>query len=126
MKQKILSLSLILLLIFSLGACAKNAETTQSQSVTIKVVAESKDFSKDVPVQTSKTTLGEVLDELGIATYNTGTYGKYITGLYDIIADEANQEWWYVTVNGVMAEAGVDGITVKDGDVYTFELKIGY
>ena len=133
MKQKIISLSLIFVLILSLGACAKPAETTkqqpqetQKQTVTIKVIAESKEFSKEVKAQTDKETLGALVEELKIATFTNGDFGKYITGLYDINADQSKQEWWSVLVNGNFAETGVDGIKINEGDVYTFELKVGY
>ena len=41
-------------------------------------------------------------------------------------ANDANQEWWGFNVNGALAEYGVDGQVVTDGDVYDFTLNVGY
>ena len=35
-------------------------------------------------------------------------------------------QWWGYNVNGTLAEYGVDGQVVTDGDVYDFTLNVGW
>ena len=119
MKRKAIALFAVFTALISLCACSGQARETEPREVTVKVIAESRDFEKEDKVTTEK-------QNLGIAEYSNSGYGKFITGLYDIKADSGKEEWWSILVNGEFAETGVDGIKINEGDVYTFELKVGY
>ncbi len=126
MKRKAIALFAVFTALISLCACSGQARETEPREVTVKVIAESRDFEKEDKVTTEKQNLGDVLEEMGIAEYSNSGYGKFITGLYDIKADSGKEEWWSILVNGGFAGIGVDGIKINEGDVYTFELKVGY
>lgn len=53
-------------------------------------------------------------------------YGLYVLTVDGETADETQQQWWGYDVNGVLAEYGVDGQVVTDGDVYDFTLNVGW
>lgn len=55
-----------------------------------------------------------------------GDYGLWVTTVDGETADETQQQWWGYDVNGTMAEYGVDGQIVTDGDVYDFTLHVGF
>ncbi len=57
----------------------------------------------------------------------TGTDSSmYVIAAGGIQADEANQEWWGLTIDGEMAMTGIADTPVSDGSVYAFTLNVGW
>ena len=80
----------------------------------------------DDTVRTDVQTLGELLDEKELATFQDSSYGRYITGVCGLVADEGAQQWWYIGINGEDAQVGADDLTIADGDSVVLTLKTGY
>jgi len=94
--------------------------------VQVKVMNEFQDYEKTYDYETDKTILGDLLAEENIIEYENSDYGRYVTGADGMEADSSKEEWWNVLVNGESASTGIDGIEIKEGDVYTLQLMAGY
>ncbi len=80
----------------------------------------------DETVHTDAQTLAEFLEEKNIATFMDSSYGRYITGMCGLTADESLQQWWHIGINGEDATVGADDLMIADGDSLVLALKTGY
>lgn len=99
---------------------------TEQASIVVKVQNELVDFEEEYTVNTSLPTLGEVLDDLDIAEFEEGSYGRYVIAINGMTADSSKEEWWGFLVNGEFSQTGIDSTYINDGDVYTFYFNQGY
>ncbi len=94
--------------------------------VTIQVVIPKEGIDKTFEYTTDHEFLYDLLkekeEELG-ASFQTYDFGVMITGMMNYIADESQQEFFHIAVNGDDATTGPQEIPLNDGDVYKFELK---
>lgn len=133
--KKLLSLSLVLILvIFAFASCKEqptglwaDATYTENASVgegdttfTLKITAEEKTVT--LTVSTDKTILGDALTELDLVEGEMGDYGLYITVVNGMeLVYEENGMYWSLYENGEYALTGADGVTLQDGAEYGFE-----
>jgi len=94
--------------------------------VTIQVVISKQDIDEAFEYTTEHEFLYDLLkekaQELG-ASFNEYDFGVMVSGMMNYTANEAENEYFHITVNGEDATAGVQEIPLKDGDVYKFELR---
>lgn len=130
--ELIVSILIILLAIggvfLARGGFSNNKNTTQAgqNNVEVNVVNEKEDYDKTYSFETEEKTLGDLLDKEKLVEYQDSDYGRYITGVDGMKADDSKQLWWSVEVNGESSQTGVDGIEIKDGDKYTLRMMEGY
>lgn len=70
--------------------------------------------------------LSGALEQENLIERTESEYGLYVTTVDGETADDSKQEWWGYSVNGALAELGVDSQPVTDGDVYDFALNVGW
>lgn len=130
--ELIVSVLIILLAIggvfLARGGFSNNKNTTQAgqNNVEVNVVNEKEDYDKTYSFETEEKTLGDLLDKEKLVEYQDSDYGRYITGVDGMKADDSKQLWWSVEVNGESSQTGVDGIEIKAGDKYTLRMMEGY
>lgn len=96
------------------------------KSITLQVKSERDSYSFEQVYETEAEYLGDFLEKENIIGFDSAEYGRYITSVQGMEANNEEQSWWSVMVNGESAVTGVDEIVVEDGAVYLLELKIGW
>lgn len=96
------------------------------KTITIHVESARDSYVFDEEYNTDIEYLGDFLVEEHLIGFETSEYVRYITSVQGYNADDKEQSWWNVSVNGESAMTGVDSIAVEDGAVYSFELKTGW
>ncbi len=96
------------------------------KSITVQVKSERDSYSFEQVYETDAEYLGDFLEKENLIGFDTTEYGRYITSVQGMEANDEEQSWWCVTVDGESAVAGIDEIVVEDGSVYLLELKIGW
>ncbi len=96
------------------------------KSITVQVKAPSQDFTFEETYKTTEEYLGNFLESENLIGFETSQYGRYIKSAKGIEANDAEQSWWCIWVNGESSVTGVDEIVLEDGSTYTLELKIGW
>lgn len=123
-------LSLIIALIVAVAAFAVvyynflPQGTTDGKTITVEVITD--ETTNSYTVETEEEFLRGALEQENLASGVDSDYGLYILTVDGITADDSIQQWWYVTVNGEMAETGVDWIVVEDGASYELTLVTGW
>ena len=118
---------LLVLVIAALVVYNVTRPQAQAGTKTITVEVVHKDESrKEFKITTSAENLRGALDQEKLVQGSESEYGLYIETVDGETADSANQEWWAVTKNGVMAETGVEGIMIADGEHYELTLTVGW
>lgn len=124
-------LALILVVIVALGFggykyFARTEKVEGSKDITVTVVNEAKDYNKVHKHSTDKETLGDALVEMNIVGTESSDYGRFLVKVDDITADQAQEEWWQIQVNGQDAQTGMDSVAIKDGDEIKLILNKGF
>ena len=139
-RTRVLSLALVIVLVLAmLAGCAQpkpeantpsgsQQQETNSDKITFTFTVTHKDgSSKDFNLEAKAgTKLSEALLAEKLIEGTEGEYGLFVTTVDGEKADDSEQGWWNLTVNGESATTGVDGITVAEGDKYGFTYTIGY
>lgn len=130
-NKKVLLISLLVLLVGLGGLVGYNLFATRdavegNKTITVTVINEKNDYQETHTHQTTATTFGDALEEMAIAEIQDGAYGRFLTGADGYSADESNQEWWRIVVNGQDAETGMDTIMLNDKDAFELILMIGW
>lgn len=96
------------------------------KEVTIEVVVEKEGINESYKLNTDQKFLLGLLEEnkekLGVS-FKEYDFGKMVTGIEGYEAQESEQEYFHIIVNGTDAETGLKDIPVTDGDNYKFELR---
>ena len=82
--------------------------------------------SKDFEYETNAENFGDVLREEKLAEGQESETGLFVTTVDGETADDSQQQWWKVSVNGEMAQKGVDEMPVNDGDTFELALTTGW
>lgn len=96
------------------------------KSITVQVESQRDSYSFEQVYNTDESYLGDFLEKEGLIGFDTSEYGRYITSVQGYAANDEDQSWWSISVNGESAVTGVDEIVIEDGGVYLLELKIGW
>ena len=99
----------------------KNVLGSGEMSFTLKITDGSGE-TKTYTIKTDAKTLGAALVDVKLTT-DTG----YITTLDGISAiwDDETQDWWQISVNGVVAEIGAFDIELEKNATYLFKIESG-
>lgn len=81
---------------------------------------------KTYTIHTDEEYLRGALEQEDLIEGTESEYGLYVLTVDGETADETKMQWWGYDVNGALAEYGVDGQVVTDGDVYDFALNVGW
>jgi hypothetical protein len=95
-----------------------------AKSIIIEVTADGSTFTSEV--RTDALYLREVLDEQEMIDGMETDFGFWLTTVRGRTANDAEMEWWSIYINGEFAMTGVNDTPVIDGEIYGFELKVGY
>ncbi len=131
-KQKISTrcLALLLSLLVLTGCfagCASGDKPAGAASKTITFTAVHKDGSeKEFTIETEEEFLRGALEQEKLIEGEEAEYGLFVKTVDGETVDDANQEWWCLTVDGEMATTGVDETKVTDGGKYAFTFTVGY
>lgn len=135
--KKIISVSISLLLIFTLlcgcgtqkadGGIWDSAQYVEDttlgsgiKTVTVEVAAEQK--SVKFIIKTDKTTVGEALLEQNLIEGENSAYGLYIKKVNGMLANyDVDQTYWAFYINGEYAVSGVDTTDIDENAVYKLE-----
>jgi flagellar basal body-associated protein FliL len=96
------------------------------KTITIQVESERDNYSFEKEYNTELEYLGDFLEEENLIEFDEAEYGRYITAVQGYAANNEEQSWWNISVNGESAMTGVDEIVLEDASVYRLELKIGW
>lgn len=96
------------------------------KTVTVKVISERDSYNFEKQYITGEDFLGDLLEHEGLIEFNVTDYGRFITGVMGYKANDEEQSWWNILVDGESVQTGVDEIPLADGGEYTLQLVIGY
>ena len=99
--------------------------TEGAKSFTLEVVL-ADGSSTEHKVSTDAEFVGEALLAEGLIDGSTSEYGLFVTTVNGVTANDANQEWWCLTIDGESSMYGVDQVPVTDGGHYEFTLTVGW
>lgn len=130
MNKKIIAILVVLAIAIVGYVGYKNsivpAGTEGEKEVAIQVINEKENVDKTFTYNTDHKYLIELLeekqDELGVS-FQEYDFGKMVIGMLNYVADDSNNEYFHIYVNGEDATTGPGEIPLNNEDVYTFELK---
>lgn len=100
--------------------------TPGTKEVSIEVVIPKEDVNESWSFQTDADFLKDLLMEeeetLGVMLETTD-FGTMVVGMNNYRANESQNEFFHISVNGAEAETGVDEIPLTDDATYAFELR---
>lgn len=102
----------------------QSTSVTQGTEITVKIIDKDKNV-KTIEFETKKENLNDALFEKGLISKQEHIDGYYQT-IDGIKTDyDADQSFWWLTVNGEDSMVGAKDIILKDGDVFEFIYKVG-
>ena len=111
------------LLIVDRNRQPQTAQGTKTISVAVIMDGET---TRELTIRTDAEFLRGALEQENLIEGTESEYGLYVLTVDGETADETEMQWWGYNVNGTLAEYGVDGQVVTDGDVYDFTLNVGW
>ena len=91
------------------------------KNITVQVVAERLGYEKTYVIKTKSKYLKKPLqDNIKIEVTHYPGYGDFVDVVDEIIP--AENEFWYITINGKDGSLGIDVQPIKDGDKIIFVL----
>ncbi len=129
MRNKMLLITLVVLLaglgLFTYNTYLGPKSVAGEKAVTIQVVIEEQDIDETYNYDTDYGFLYDLLkenqDEIGIS-FKEYDFGAMLVGIMGYIADESNNEYFHISINGEDAVEGPQGIVLNDGDSYKIKL----
>lgn len=146
--KKSLSLALCIVLITAIAlftsGCNDNTSQATSETATVAetaVQAESNVLGEgdtqftftvtdvdgnetEFEINTDKTTVGEVLIELGLIDGDEGEFGLYVKTVNGITVDyDTDGKYWAFYVGDEYAVSGVDSTEIVEGETYSFKVE---
>ena len=104
---------------------SESAPEAAGKKITVTVI-HADGTSKDFEYETNAENFGDVLREEKLAEGQESETGLFVTTVDGETADDSQQQWWKVSVNGEMAQKGVDETPVNDGDTFELALTTGW
>lgn len=129
MAKKITTIILVLVAVAAIFMAYNiffGPETTEGvKDITIEIIVAHEDIDASFSYQTEEELLIDLLnwhqEELG-AQFQSFDFGTMVIGMMNYTANESNNEFFHISINGEEAMTGPDEIPLRDHDVYTFEL----
>lgn len=126
-RTLILYLLIVALLTGAYAVWRTNVPRAQGGSKTITVnIDHLAGEDRTYTIRTGEEYLRGALEQENLIEGTESEYGLYVLTVDGETADESGMQWWGYNVNGTLAEYGVDGQVVTDGDVYDFTLNVGW
>lgn len=122
----VLILALLCVGMWFIRESAQKDPVEGGKSITVQIVSERDNYSFEQTYETTEEYLGNFLEKENLIGFETSDYGRFIKSAQGLEANDAEQSWWCVMVNGESAVTGVDEIVIEEGSVYLLELKIGW
>lgn len=122
----VLILALLCMGMWFINRSAQKEATDGEKSITVQIVSERDSYNYEQNYTTDEQYLGSFLEKENLIGFENSTYGRFIKSAQGLNANDEEQSWWCVMVNGESAVTGVDEIVIEDGAVYLLELKIGW
>ncbi|MBR5513274.1 MAG: DUF4430 domain-containing protein [Ruminococcus sp.] len=122
----ILILAILCAGMWFISQSAKKDTVSGDKSITVQIVSERDNYNFKQQYTTDEEYLGNFLEKENLIGFETSTYGRFIKSAHGFEANDSDQSWWCIMVNGESSVTGVDEIVIQDGDVYQLELKIGW
>lgn len=128
-RKKILIIAVAAVVLASALACAwlsaapRGAAGAKAIGLTVVYADGSSDefsFSTDAEY------LRQALEEQRLLGGEESEYGLFVQTVNGVTADEALQQWWYLSRNGEESLTGVDQTPLADGDHFELTLKTGW
>ena len=118
-------LALVLVALLAVYFTTRPQAVQGAKTVVVQVV-HGDGSEKGFTLKTDKEYLGEALVEGKVVEDNQGDYGLYILTADGETADEAKQEWWSLSKDGVALMVGASSQPILDGEHYELTLTVGY
>lgn len=122
----VLILALLCVGLWFLRESTKKDTVEGEKSITVQIVSERDNYNFEQEYTTDEEYLGNFLESENLIGFETSDYGRFVKSAQGFEANDAEQSWWCIMVNGESAVTGVDEIVIEDGDIYLLELKIGW
>ena len=138
MKNRIISLALVIVMAFALTACkaeekselwadaihTKDAEVGEG-ATTFKITVSAEEKTVVFTVHTDAATVGDALIDNKLIEGEVGNYGLYIDKVNGMLADyDENMSYWAFYVNDEYAMAGVDLTEIDPSAEYKLEYTV--
>ncbi len=127
-KKVALLASLFVLVVIVFGAVfftLRPTGTEGKKNFTLEVIL-ADGSSTEHKVSTDAEFIGEALLAEGLIDGSAGEYGIFLTTVNGVTANDANQEWWCLTIDGESSMYGVDQTPATDGGHYELTLMVGW
>jgi len=127
--KKLVIATIIFIAVIAIMAIVYMAFKPKGTEGAKKIVAEvvlSDGSSEEFTIQTDAKFLRQALEEKDLIHGSESEFGLFITEVNGVTVDDANQEWWCITLAGGTLNTGVDTTPIKDGDHFEITLTVGY
>ncbi len=128
-KKKLIVLAaafVVVLALFGALYFALHPQGTEGEKEFTLEVVLADGTSKSHDLKTYAEFLGDALLEHKLIGGSESAYGFFVTTVDGVTANDANQEWWCLTIGGESSNYGVDSVPVTDGGHYEFTLMVGW
>lgn len=116
----------LLMAVTVLAGCSQSCGSGGGKKTVTVTVTHKDGTEKDFTYETEEEMLGAALQKEGLVEGEDSQYGLFVTTVDGYTADEANKEWWCLTVDGESAMTGIDSTPIEEGKEYGLVLTVGY
>ena len=127
-KKALLAVAALVAAVLILGSVyvfTRPAVSKGDKHIVVEVV-HADGASKEYEYDTDEEYLRNVLEPAGLIAGEDSEYGMFVKTVDGYTVDDAKQEWWCFTQDGVQVNTGVDTTPVADGDHFEITLMTGY
>ena len=114
-------LAIILVLSGTIYFMSRPTGTQGNKEITLNIVSTKTDYNTTETYKTDAEFLGDFLVENEIITFSEGDFGRFITAVGDMEADDT-KEFWSISANDANSMFGIDETPLTDGFTYKLEL----
>ena len=133
MKKKIIIILIVVVALLGIGTGvflfmrgSGDGKPLNSQNITINVLIAQKAKETTYNIDTVEKYLGDALFEEDLIEFDETEFGRFIHTVDGVKADEQEQQWWQIDVNGQSIIEGVDSVEISEGDIIDITLITGW
>ncbi len=122
MKRYLFLFLLIATVLFLFVGCSGSDESdnTAVKRIRLEIIENGNETVKEV--ETTKTTLLALLEELDLVEGSMGEYGYLVSAINGVEADMDNNVWWMIYKDGAWTDS-LNKQKIADGETYVFKLE---
>lgn len=94
------------------------------KAIVVEITADGSTTTREI--RTNAAYLRGALEEASLVEGEETVFGLWVTTVNGRVANDADEEWWALYVNGDFAMLGVDDMPITDGDRFEYILKVGF